>query len=99
MSHQDRASKIVVNHQTIKRVVDQLLPARLFMGMKVRTGSLWKPRLLAVTALLWACSDLSTLKERFHHARKIVNRIFRWENLLERRGRGSSRCCASGTMN
>jgi hypothetical protein len=34
--------------------------------------------LLAVTALLWACSDLSTLKERFHHARKIVNRIFRW---------------------
>jgi hypothetical protein len=40
MSHQDRTSKIVVNHQTIKQVVDQLLPARLFMGMKVRTGSL-----------------------------------------------------------
>ena len=42
MSHQDRASKIVVNHQTIKQVVDQLLSARLFIGMKVRTGSLWK---------------------------------------------------------
>lgn len=82
MSHQDRTSKIVVNHQTIKQVVDQLVPARLFIGMKVRQGSLWKPRLLAVAALLWACSDLSTLKERFHHARKIVNRIFRWENAV-----------------
>jgi hypothetical protein len=51
----------------------------LFIGMQVRHGSLWKPRLLAVAASLWACSDLSTLKERFHHARKIVNRIFRWK--------------------
>jgi len=78
MSHQDRNSDIVINHRTIKQVVDWLLVPSLFSGMQVRAGAKWKPRMLAVAALLWACSDLSTLQERFSEAQKIVGRVFRW---------------------
>ena len=79
MSHQDRTPNIVVNHQTIKQVVDWLLVPALFAGMRTRTGAKWKPRMLAVAALLWACSDLANLKGRFAQARKIVQRVFRWQ--------------------
>jgi hypothetical protein len=79
MSQQDRTSNIVVNHRTIKQVVDLLLAPALFVGMHTRAGARWKPRMLAVAALLWACSDLLNLKERFFQARKIVSRVFRWQ--------------------
>jgi hypothetical protein len=79
MSHQDRTSNIVVNHQTIKQVVDWLLAPALFAGMKVRSNASWKPRMLAVAALLWAIADNSTLGERFELARKVVRKIFRWQ--------------------
>ena len=79
MSHQDRTSNIVVNHQTIKQVVDWLLAPALFAGMKARSNASWKPRMLAVAALLWATSELTNLKDRFEQARKIVDRIFRWQ--------------------
>lgn len=79
MSHQDRTSCIVVNHETIKQVADWLLPSGLFAGMKVRGHATWKPRMLAVAALLWATSEQSTLSERFERARKIVKKVFRWQ--------------------
>ena len=79
MSQQDRTSDIIVNHQTIKQAVDWLLPSALFVGMSTRAGARWKPRMLAVAALLWASSDLTNLKDRFSHARKIVGRVFRWQ--------------------
>jgi hypothetical protein len=79
MSQQDKASDIVVNHQTIKQVVDWLLAPALFAGMRTREGARWKPRMLAVAGLLWACSDLANLKDRFTQAQKIVNRVFRWQ--------------------
>lgn len=79
MSQQDKASDIVVNHQTVKQVVDWLLPPALFAGMRTREGARWKPRMLAVAALLWACSDLANLKDRFTQAQKIVKRVFRWQ--------------------
>ncbi len=79
MSHQDRTSDIVVNHQTLKQVVDWLLAPALFAGMRTREGARWKPRMLAVAALIWACSDLTNLKDRFAQARKIVHRVFRWQ--------------------
>ena len=79
MSHQDRMSNIVINHQTIKQVVDWLLPPGLFVGMKVRGGASWKPRMLAVAALLWATSEGTHLKDRFERARKIVKKVFRWQ--------------------
>ena len=79
MSHQDRTSNIVVNHETIKQVVDWLLVPALFAGMKARSNASWKPRMLAVAALLWAASDLVNLKERFGQARGIVKKVFRWQ--------------------
>ena len=79
MSHQDRMKDIVVNHQTIKQVVDRLMPTHLFASMHTRAGAKWKARVLAVTAMLWALSGLPTLKGRFDQARKIASKLFRWQ--------------------
>jgi hypothetical protein len=79
MSHQDRMSRIVVNHQTIKQVVDWLLVPCLFAGLKTRGGAKWKPRMLAVAALLWATSGEDNLTDRFVTARKVVHKLFRWQ--------------------
>ena len=78
MSHQDRKSpqQIVVNHQVLREVIAWLFPPALFVGMHVRQGSTWKPRMLAAAALFWATSDRPTLGERFEHARKIIRKIF-----------------------
>jgi hypothetical protein len=78
MSHQDRTSDIVINHETLKQVVDWLLPAKLFRGLQARGNARWLPRMLAVAALFWAASEKRTLTERLEQARKIVNKIFRW---------------------
>ncbi len=82
MSHQDRKSpqQIVVNHQVLREVIAWLLPAALFVGMHVRQGSKWKPRMLAAAALFWATSDHGTLGERFQHARKLIGKIFHWQS-------------------
>ena len=79
MSHQDRKSReqIVVNHQVLREVIAWLLPPALFVGMSVRKGSTWKPRMLAAAALFWVTSDRTTLTDRFQHTRKIIKRVFR----------------------
>lgn len=79
MSHQDRSSDIVVNHQTIKQVVDWLFPPALFASMRAGSNASWKARMLAVAAMLWATSGLTNLHDRFAQARKIVAKIFRWQ--------------------
>jgi hypothetical protein len=79
MSHQDRMSDIVINHQTIKQVVDWLFAPAVLAGIKTRTGGTWKPRMVAVAALLWGMSGLKNLRERFEQARKIVTKVFRWQ--------------------
>ncbi len=80
MSQQDKTSDIVVNHQTLKQVVDWLFMPQLFASMKARGGASWKPRMLAVAALLWACgATTETLVDRFTRGRKIVKRVFRWQ--------------------
>ena len=82
MSHQDRKSprQAVVNHQVLREVVNWLLPPTLFVGMRTREGSRWKPRMLAATALFWAASDRSTLGERFDHARQVIRKVFHWQS-------------------
>jgi hypothetical protein len=79
MSHQDRPVPLVINHQTIKQVIDWLLAPAVVAGLPGRKQALWKPRLLAATAVLWATSELSTLHERFAQARKIIKTVFRWQ--------------------
>lgn len=79
MSHQDRSCPLVINHQTLKQVIDWLLAPSVFAGLRGGKGATWKPRMLAAAALLWATSELPTLQERFAQARKIVQKVFRWQ--------------------
>ncbi len=97
MSHQDRKSQqqIVVNHQVLREVFAWLLPPALFVGMHVRKGSTWKPRMLAAAAILWAASCRATLGERFDHARKITGKIFANNRHREKPTRDSSRYCGA----
>ena len=80
MSHQDRKSKerIVVNHKSLKQAIDVLLSAKVFRGIKMRRGSRWGARMLAVVAMLWAWSGLPTLGGRFVDACKVACKAFRW---------------------
>ena len=78
MSHQDQPFPLVINHQTIKQVIDWLLAPAVFAGLPGGSQATWKPRMLAAAALLWATSELSTLHERFGQARKIITKVFRW---------------------
>jgi DDE family transposase len=79
MSHQDRPCPLVINHDTIKQVLDWLLAPSVFASLPGRRQATWKPRMLAAAALLWATSELSTLHERFAQARKIIQKVFRWQ--------------------
>ena len=79
MSHQDPPCALVINHQTLKQVIDWLLAPSVFASLRGSTRARWKPRLLAATALLWATSDLPTLQARFVQARQIIRKVFRWQ--------------------
>jgi len=79
MSHQDRPLPLVINHQTLKQVIDWLLAPAVFVSLPGGSQATWKPRMLAATAVLWATSELSTLHERFAQARKIITKVFRWQ--------------------
>jgi hypothetical protein len=60
MAHQDRLCPLVINHQTLKQVLDWLLVPNVFASLRGGKQATWKPRMLAATALLWARSDLAT---------------------------------------
>lgn len=81
MSHQDRklGEPIVVNHKSIQQAVNSLFTAKAFGGVrKPRKGSQWTARMLVAVALCWAWSAADGLKERFHEARKVAAKLFRW---------------------
>ena len=78
MSQPDRPVPLVINHQTIKQVIDWLLAPAVFAHLRGGRLATWQPRLLAATALLWATAELSTLHERFVQARKIITKVLRW---------------------
>ena len=79
MSHQDRLCPLVINHQALKQVLDWLLVPSAFTGLRGSQRATWKPRMLAAAALLWATSELPTLRDRFAQARQIVQKVFRWQ--------------------
>lgn len=78
MSHQDQPCSLVINHQTLKQVIDWVLAPAVFASLRGRPQATWQPRLLAATALLWATSDLPTLQARFGQARQVIAKVFRW---------------------
>src|ERR1700733_4434464 len=80
MSQQDtgRDSWFIYNHQALKRSLDWLLDGVSFAGATFREDCTWTPRLLVMTALLWAWSDEKTLTGRFATARKIACKMCAW---------------------
>jgi hypothetical protein len=63
----------------LKQVLDWLLAPRVFADLRGSQRATWKPRMLAAAALLWATSEGPTLRDRFAQARKIVQKVFRWQ--------------------
>ena len=78
MSQQDRPVPLVINHHTMKQVIDWLLAPAVFASLAGGSQATWKPRMLAAAAVLWATSELSTLHARFAQARKVITKVFRW---------------------
>jgi hypothetical protein len=77
MSHQDLdGRKVRFNYQYLRQALEWLLPGTAFASLAFRDDCTWSARQLAAAALLWAWSDEATLIERFHTARKIVQRLF-----------------------
>ena len=79
MSHQDRSCPLAINHQTLKQGIDWLLAPAVFASLRGSKRATWKPRMLAAAALLWATSELPTLQARFAQARKMGQKMFRWQ--------------------
>jgi hypothetical protein len=55
------------------------MPASIFGACRVGVKGLWKARMLAFAAVLWVFSDERTLGGRFVTARKLVRKMFRWQ--------------------
>jgi hypothetical protein len=81
MSQQDRSNGIIVNHQVMKQVIDELVPPKLFRGIACRSDAKWKPRMLVVAVLFLLTSGEKTLGRGFKLSRKVVAKIFRWQSL------------------
>ena len=77
MSPQDRPFPLVINHQTIKQVLNWLLAPAVFASLRGGSQATWKPRMLAAATVWWATSKRNTLHERFAQARKIITKVFR----------------------
>lgn len=45
MSHQDRPCPLVINHQTLKQVIDWLLAPAVFASLRGSKLATWKPRM------------------------------------------------------
>jgi hypothetical protein len=80
MSHQDRKSKtrIEANHESLKQAVNELFTTKAFRQVKARRGSKWTARMLVTTALFWACSGCTGMKEHFQQVAKLAGKILRW---------------------
>ena len=79
MPHQDRRLEIVVNHRVVKQVAGELIPAELFGRGKARCDARWKPRMLALGALLTVTEGWGTLTTGFVRARKILIKVCAWQ--------------------
>src|SRR5438045_9799869 len=99
MSHQDRPCPLVINHQTMKQVIDWLLAPALFASLRGRREARGKQRMLASTALLWATSERATLHERFAQARPLIRRVVHWPTAPGVSHRGSMELLATWQPN
>jgi hypothetical protein len=70
---------VVVNHESLRRALTWLLTPSIFAVFRCGANIRWKPRMLAFAAMLWVWGDEATLKKRFTTARKLVIKLFRWQ--------------------
>src|SRR5512135_494654 len=79
MSHQDSNvhTGATPQHQALKQALDWLVSWATPSDVTFRQDCTWSPRGLILTALLWAWSDETALRDRFAAARKIVVRMLR----------------------
>jgi len=63
----------------LRRALSWLLTPSIFAVFRSGANVLWKPRTLACAAVLWVWGDEETLSKRFVTARKLVIKLFRWQ--------------------
>ncbi len=74
-----RNAEIIVNHQTLRDALNWAMPASSFGMCRVGVNTFWKARMLVFAAVLWVWSDENTLGKRFTAARKLVIKMFPWQ--------------------
>ena len=74
-----RDVEVGVNHESLRDALSWALPGRSFAACRTGVKVSWKARMLAFAAVLWAWSDEGTLGRRFVTARKLVVKMFRWQ--------------------
>ncbi len=74
-----RNAENIVNHQTLRDALNWAMPASSFGMCRVGVNTFWKARMLVFAAVLWVWSDDSTLAKRFTAARKLVIKMFPWQ--------------------
>lgn len=72
-------AEVTVNHAALQDALKWALPASIFAACRSGVNVSWKARILTYAAVLWAWSDETTLGKRFVTARKLVIKMFRWQ--------------------
>lgn len=74
-----RDVEVVVNHVSLRNALSWAMPGNSFGCCRTGVKASWKARMLAFAAVLWVWSDESTLGKRFIAARKLVIKMFSWQ--------------------
>jgi len=75
-----RDAEVVVNHVSLGGALRWAMPSIIFAACRVGVKASWKASMLTFAAVLWAWSDEQTLGKRFLTARKLVIKMFRWQD-------------------
>ena len=71
--------EVGVNHKSLQEALSWALPGSSFAACRVGVKVSWKARMLVFAAVLWAWSDEGTLGRRFVAARRLIVKMFRWQ--------------------
>ena len=74
-----RDAEGAVNHALLCDALKWALPVSIFAACRSGVNVSWKARMLTYAAVLWVWSDEGTLGKRFLAARKLVIKMFRWQ--------------------
>ena len=72
----DTKTKDTENVKSLRSVLRELLPKKIFAGIVQRDSATWQPYLLAACAFLWMATSEQNLTDAFDYVRKILFKIF-----------------------